>query len=65
MSRIFKYALPRKARQIAEKAAFAEDKITLREAEALITICYKDMTEIAKGFNRFKKLLYNALAVKP
>ena len=64
MSRLFKYALPRKARIIAEKAAFAKDGLTPQEAEALITVCYKDMSEIAKGFNRFKKLLYNALEVK-
>ena len=64
MSRIFKYALPRKARIIAEKAAFAEDKLTPQEAEALITVCYEDMREIAKGFNRYKKLLFEALAVK-
>lgn len=64
MSRLFKYALPRKARIIAEKAAFAQDGLTPQEAEALITVCYKDMSEIAKGFNRFKKLLYNALEVK-
>ena len=64
MSRLFKYALPRKARIIAEKAAFAQDRLTPQEAEALITVCYKDMSEIAKGFNRFKKLLYNALEVK-
>ena len=64
MSRLFKYALPRRARIIAEKAAFAQDRLTPQEAEALITVCYKDMSEIAKGFNRFKKLLYNALEVK-
>ncbi len=64
MSRIFKYALPKRARLIAEKAAFSQDKITLRESEALITICVRDMTEIAKGFNRFKKFLFAALAVK-
>lgn len=64
MSRLFKYALPRKARFIAEKAAFAKDGLTPQEAEALITVCYKDMSEIAKGFNRFKKLLYIALEVK-
>ena len=64
MSRLFKYALPRKARFIAEKAAFAKDGLTPQEAEALITVCYKDMSEIAKGFNRFKKLLYIALDVK-
>ncbi len=64
MSRLFKYALPRKARIIAEKAAFAKDGLTPQEAEALISVCYKDMSEIAKGFNRFKKLLYNALEVK-
>ena len=64
MSRIFKYALPKRARLIAEKAAFSQDKITLRESEALITICFRDMTEIAKGFNRFKKFLFAALAVK-
>ena len=64
MSRLFKYALPRRARIIAEKAAFAQDRLTPQEAEALITVCYKDMSEIAKGFNRLKKLLYNALEVK-
>ena len=64
MSRLFKYGLPRRARLIAEKAAFAADKITPQEAEALIKVCYVDMAEISKGFNRFKKLLYKALEVK-
>lgn len=64
MSRLFKYGLPRRARLIAEKAAFAADKITPQEAGALIKVCYVDMAEISKGFNRFKKLLYKALEVK-
>ena len=64
MGRIFRYHLPKKAVRIAEKAAFAREKITPQELEALVAVCEKDMSEISKGFNRFKKILYNALLVK-
>ena len=64
MGRIFRYPLPKKAVRIAEKAAFAREKITPQELEALVAVCEKDMSEISKGFNRFKKIPYNALLVK-
>ena len=64
MGRIFRYHLPKKAVRIAEKAAFAQEKITPREFEALVAVCEKDMLEISKGFNRFKKILFNALMIK-
>ncbi len=64
MGRIFRYSLPKKAVRIAEKAAFAREKITPQELEALVAVCEKNMNEIAKGYNRFKKLPYNALLVK-
>ncbi|MBR4404158.1 MAG: hypothetical protein IKT10_03500 [Clostridiales bacterium] len=64
MGRIFRYHLPKKAVHIAEKAAFAQEKLTPRELEALVAACEKDMNEIAKGFNRYKKILFNALLVK-
>lgn len=64
MGRIFRYHLPKKAVRIAEKAAFAQEKITPQELEALVAACEKDMTEIAKGFNRYKKIPFNALLVK-
>ena len=64
MGRIFRYHLPKKAVRIAEKAAFAREKITPQELEALVAVCEKDMSEISKGFNRFKKIPYNALLVK-
>ena len=64
MARLFRYSLPRKARFIAEKAAFAPEKITPREAEALAAICSKDMNEISMGFNKYKRFLYKALFIK-
>ena len=64
MGRLFRYCLPRRARQIAEKAAFAPEIITPREVGALIASCDKDMREIAKGFNKYKRFLFNALLIK-
>ena len=64
MGRLFRYALPRRARQIAEKAAFAPEIITPREVGALVESCSKDMREIAKGFNKYKRFLFNTLYIK-
>jgi len=64
MGRMFRYCLPRRARQIAEKAAFAPEIITPREVGALIASCDSDMREIAKGFNKYKRFLFNALLIK-
>ena len=64
MGRLFKYALPRRARQIAEKAAFSGEKTTPREVGALVESSSKDMKEIAKGFNKYKRFLFNILLIK-
>ena len=63
MGRVLKFTIPRKAVQIAEKAAFAEDSLSDGEIKMLHTLCREHMVECSKSYTRLKKLLFRLLLI--
>ena len=58
-----KFTIPRKAVEIAEKAAFAEDSLSDAEIKMLHTLCREHMVECSKSYTRLKKLLFRLLLI--
>lgn len=63
MGRVLKFTIPRKAVEIAEKAAFAEDSLSDAEIKMLHTLCREHMVECSKSYTRLKKLLFRLLLI--
>ena len=63
MGRVLKFTIPRKAVEIAEKAAFAEDSLSDGEIKMLHTLCREHMVECSKSYTRLKKLLFRLLLI--
>lgn len=64
LGRVLKFSQPKKARMIAEKAAFSEKGITSNELGILVWECKKNLKAVSTGFYRIKKILYKVLSIK-
>lgn len=63
MGRTLRFTIPRKAVEIAEKAAFAADSLSDEEIKMLHTLCREHMVECSKSYTRLKKLLFRLLLI--
>ena len=63
MGRVLKFTIPRRAVEIAEKAAFAEDSLSDAEIKMLHTLCREHMVDCSKSYTRLKKLLFRLLLI--
>ena len=63
MGRVLRFTIPRKAVEIAEKAAFAEDELSVGEIKMLHTSCREHMIECSKSYPKIKKLLFRLLLI--
>ncbi len=63
MGRALRFTIPRRAVEIAEKAAFAADSLTEAEIKMLHTLCREHMVECSKSYTRLKKLLFRLLLI--
>lgn len=63
MGRALRFTIPRKAVEIAEKAAFAADSLSDAEIKMLHTLCREHMVECSKSYTRLKKLLFRLLLI--
>ena len=64
MGRIFRFELPSKATEIAEKATFSGGDISPKELKMLLTTCKEHMTACSNSFSRYKLALYRLLSVE-
>ena len=63
MGRIFRFDIPVKASDIAEKAAFSNGEITKDEYKMLLTSCREHMKECAGGFPKIKQSVYRLFEI--
>ncbi|MBR3277497.1 MAG: hypothetical protein IKG01_01130 [Lachnospiraceae bacterium] len=64
MGRVFGFALPAKADDIAEKAAFSEGGITQKELAMLNKVCAEHMKACSGSFSRIKMSIYRLMEIK-
>ena len=63
MGRLFRFEVPVKASDIAEKAAFSGGDISAMELNMLLTTCKEHMTNCSNGFSRIRLFLYRFLEI--
>jgi transglutaminase-like putative cysteine protease len=63
MGRIFRFDIPVKASDIAEKAAFSNGEITPDEYKKLVTSCREHMKECAGGFPKIKQSVFRLFEI--
>lgn len=64
LGRVLRFSQPKKARLIAEKAAFSENGITAKEMGILISECTRNLNAVSTGFPQIKRTLYQVLSIK-